>query len=97
MMFLLPHTTVNIRDYLPENTQVNGGVYDGGVYVVPSQGNCAKIWAQAVHGSYDTLKITRTERWNKQIQTISWQVVLDPSQQTLPATQSRRSHQVAVC
>lgn len=66
-MFLLPHTTVNISDYLPENTQVNGWVY-----VVPSQGDCAKIWAQAVPGSYDTLKTTRTERWNKQeIQTIA--------------------------
>lgn len=39
-----------------------------------------------------------TGRWNKEeIQTISWQVVLDPSQQTLLATKSRRSRQTAVC
>lgn len=52
------------------------------------------LWAQAACGSYDTVKmmIKRRGRWNKEeIQTISWQEVLDPSQQTLLATQGRGS------
>lgn len=98
MIFLFPHTIVNVRDLPPRKHKGKTGTYIALFKRIGQKSGPRQFRTQCIYKTLKVIRRRRTGRWNKgEIQTISWQVVLDPSQQTLLATKSRRSRQTAVC